>query len=121
MLSPISLLLSYRPLRASLTSGRCDRRILRPGFLDCERIVGVSRAEELLTLPVGELAERVASAQAEPGAGAVAAVCASLAAALVAMAATASCETWAEAGGVAAQAEALRRRAGSLASENASI
>ncbi len=80
--------------------------------------MGVSR-ENLLGLSVEDLLTRVATSRAEPGAGAVAAVCASLAAALLAMAAEAARDSWEEAGGAAAQAEALRRRTGALAGENA--
>jgi formiminotetrahydrofolate cyclodeaminase len=94
-------------------------RFLPTDSVDCERIAGVSRAEELLMLPVEEFAKRVASAEADPGAGAVAAVCASLAAGLVVMVAKGSHGSWTEAGGVAAQADALRRRTASLAGENA--
>ena len=57
-------------------------------------------------------------AEAEPGAGAVAAICAGLAAALVAMAAEPP-PRLARGGGTAAQAEALRQRVASRAGENA--
>ncbi len=74
---------------------------------------------DLLALPATELLAQLAGGEAEPGAGASAALCAAIAAALVAKAARASAGSWPEAAGMAAQAEALRARVTSLAAENA--
>jgi formiminotetrahydrofolate cyclodeaminase len=54
-----------------------------------------------------------------PGAGAVTAVVAAMAASLVELAARVSQETWSDAGGVIAQAASLRRRAAPMAAEDA--
>ena len=63
--------------------------------------------------------DELADASPAPGAGAVAAVTTAMAAGLLAMAARASRDAWADARGVAAQAEALRDRAAPLADLNA--
>ena len=75
--------------------------------------------DDLLAARVGELLERVAESDPEPGSGAIAGIALALAAALVAGAARASTESWSEARAAAAQAEALRGRAERLAVENA--
>ena len=71
-------------------------------------------ALDLLELPLREVADR-ARAGPLPGAGSVAAIVATLAAALTGMSARMSRESWAGARGAAAQAEALRARAERLA------
>ena len=63
--------------------------------------------------------DEIASAEILPGGGYVAAIALAMAAGLVAMAARMSHESWAEARGAAAQAEALRFRGVSLAERNA--
>ena len=63
--------------------------------------------------------DEIASAEILPGGGYVAAIALAMAAGLVAMAARISRESWAEARGAAAQAEALRFRGVSLAERNA--
>jgi methenyltetrahydrofolate cyclohydrolase len=75
-------------------------------------------SDDLLELPVEELLERLASETPTPGAGAVAALTAAMAAGLVGMVASASPE-WSENAGATAQAQALRRRLGPLAAANA--
>jgi formiminotetrahydrofolate cyclodeaminase len=69
----------------------------------------------LLDLRVQEFLDEVASARRTPGGGSVAAVVTAAAASLLAKVARASSEDWAEARGVAAQAESLRDRAAPLA------
>ena len=82
-------------------------------------MAGVRNApEDLLELPVARLLDRLASQAPTPGAGAVAALTAGMAAGLVGMVASASA-AWNEAAAVAAQAQALRRRLGPLAAANA--
>lgn len=68
---------------------------------------------------VGDLLDELASETRFPGGGAVAALVVAMAAGLCAMAARASRGTWADAGAVAAQAEALRARVTPLAQRNA--
>ncbi len=75
-------------------------------------------ADELLRLRFGELLDRLAAEGPTPGAGAVAALTAGMAAGLVGMVAGASLN-WGEAPAVAAQATALRRRLAPLAAANA--
>jgi formiminotetrahydrofolate cyclodeaminase len=75
-------------------------------------------ADELLRLRFGELLDRLAAEGPTPGAGAVAALTAGMAAGLVGMVAGASL-SWGEAPAVAAQATALRRRLAPLAAANA--
>jgi formiminotetrahydrofolate cyclodeaminase len=77
------------------------------------------RASSHLHLQLEELLGEVASADPAPGGGFVAGVTVALAAGLVTMAARLSGERWADAGGAAAQAEALRSRAAGLAERNA--
>ena len=74
----------------------------------------------LLDRPLAELLADLADPEPSPGAGSAAAVTTAMAAALLAMAARASRESWPEARSVAAQAEALRDRAAGLAELNAS-
>jgi formiminotetrahydrofolate cyclodeaminase len=64
----------------------------------------------LLDLPLREFLEEVASEKRTPGGGSVAALVTAAAAGLLAKVARASAETWAEARGIAAQAESLRDR-----------
>lgn len=70
-----------------------------------------------LTLPA--LLEELASPREVPGAGSALAAALALAAAVVQMAARLSPDSWADAAGVAAQAESLRERAGQLVDEDA--
>jgi formiminotetrahydrofolate cyclodeaminase len=74
----------------------------------------VSEAGDLLGLSVGELLEELASPSPVPASGSASALTAAMAAALVSMAARLAPD-WDEARGVAAQADALRVRAGRLA------
>ena len=73
----------------------------------------------LLHARVEELLEQLATGDPVPGAGAAAGIVVGMAAALCSMVARASTE-WDDAKGVAAQAEALRKRAAKLAHANAS-
>jgi len=73
----------------------------------------------VLSLPVEELLEELARDTPVPGAGPAAAFVTAAAAALTAMAARASRDSWPDAGGVVAQAESLRARAMRLAQEDA--
>jgi methenyltetrahydrofolate cyclohydrolase len=75
-------------------------------------------APPLLHARVEELLEQLASGDPIPGAGAAAGIVVGMAAALCSMVARASTD-WEEAKGVAAQAEALRKRAAKLAHANA--
>jgi formiminotetrahydrofolate cyclodeaminase len=70
-----------------------------------------------LSLPA--LLEELAAPREAPGAGSALAVALATAAAVVQMASRLSPESWADAAGVAAQAEALRERAASLVDEDA--
>jgi formiminotetrahydrofolate cyclodeaminase len=72
-----------------------------------------------LDRPLGEFLDELAEGEALPGGGAAAAVATAMAAGLLAMAARASRDSWPEARGVAAQAEALRDRAEPLAEADA--
>ena len=74
---------------------------------------------DFLILPLEDLLDQFARETRVPGAGPAAALSAATAAALVAMAARFSRDSWAEAGTTVAQAEALRRRALLLAREDA--
>ena len=76
-------------------------------------------ARDFLTLPIEELLDQFARETRVPGAGPAAALTTAAAAALVAMAARFSRDSWAEAGTTVAQAEALRRRALQLARDDA--
>src|SRR6266700_3024039 len=76
-------------------------------------------ARDFLTLPIDELLDEFARETRVPGAGPAAAIATAAAAALVAMAARFSRDSWAEASTTVAQAEALRRRALKLAREDA--
>jgi len=73
----------------------------------------------VLSLPVDELLDELARDTPVPGAGPAAALVTAAAAALTAMAARASRDSWPDAAGVAAQAESLRARAMRLALEDA--
>ncbi len=75
-------------------------------------------AEDLLDLRVSHLLERLPGGGPSPGSGAVAALSAALAAALVGMVARGSPD-WSEGRAAAAQADALRRRLAPLSGENA--
>ncbi len=74
---------------------------------------------ELLGLSVRDLIDRVAAETSTPASGSAAAVVATLAAALVGMAARFSRKVWPEAGGAVAQAQALQERAAPLAEADA--
>jgi formiminotetrahydrofolate cyclodeaminase len=71
-----------------------------------------------LDLPVRELLEETAAASVTPAGGAAAAVAVALAAALTAMAARFSRESWEGSEGAVAQAEAIRVRVEPLAAED---
>jgi formiminotetrahydrofolate cyclodeaminase len=73
----------------------------------------------VLSRPVEEFLDELARDTPVPGAGPAAALVTATAAALTAMAARASRDSWADAGGVVAQAESLRARAVRLAQEDA--
>lgn len=73
-----------------------------------------------LDLTVAELLDELAG-PVPPGGGSALGLTVAMAAAVVAMAARASKESWDAAGGVAAQAEALRARAAPLAQRDAEI
>ncbi len=73
----------------------------------------------MLSLPAEELLDELARGTRVPGAGPAAALVTAAAAALAAMAARYSQDSWDEAGAVIAQAESLRARAGRLAQEDA--
>jgi methenyltetrahydrofolate cyclohydrolase len=75
-------------------------------------------ADDYLDLRLGDFLDLSAS-QPAPGAGSAAAVTIALAASLVTKVARASRESWAEAGGVAAQACELQQRCPTLAREDA--
>ena len=71
--------------------------------------------EPLLDRSLARFLENLADRSPTPGGGSTAAVVTAMAAALLAMAARASTDSWAEARGVGAQAEALRDRVAPLA------
>ena len=73
----------------------------------------------LTALPLPALLEELAAPREVPGAGSALAVALATAAAVVQMAARLSPESWADAAGVAAQAEALLDRAAQLVDEDA--
>jgi formiminotetrahydrofolate cyclodeaminase len=73
----------------------------------------------LTGLPLPALLDELAAPHEVPGAGSALAVALASAAAVVQMAARLSPESWADAAGVAAQAEALRDRAATLVDEDA--
>ena len=73
----------------------------------------MSEPDDLLGLSVGELLDELASSAPVPGSGSASAIVAAMAAALVSMAARLASD-WEDAPGVAAQADALRVRAGRL-------
>jgi formiminotetrahydrofolate cyclodeaminase len=77
------------------------------------------RPRAFLEEPLSALIDDLAREGRVPGAGSVAAALLGMASAVVAMAARASRNTWREAGGAVAQAEALRRRALPLADADA--
>ena len=72
-----------------------------------------------MELTVDELLEEVASTRSVPAGGSVAAICATLAAALVAMCARLAGDHWEHAAGAAAQAESLRTRLAPMAERDA--
>lgn len=74
---------------------------------------------DLLDLSLRDFAEQLAASEGAPGAGSVAALTGASAAGLLEMAARTSEEEWDEAGGAAAQAEALRGRLLPLGVEDA--
>jgi formiminotetrahydrofolate cyclodeaminase len=74
----------------------------------------LSEAGDLLSLRVGELLDALASPSPVPASGSASALAAAMAASLVSMAARLAPD-WEDARGVAAQADALRVRAGRLA------
>lgn len=74
----------------------------------------MSETDDLLELRVSELLDQLASPSPVPASGSASALAVAMAAALVAMVARLAPD-WADAAGVAAQADALRVRAGRLA------
>jgi methenyltetrahydrofolate cyclohydrolase len=74
-----------------------------------------------LELTADEFLDSIAAAEPGPGGGAVAALTLAHAAALVKMAAQRSRDSWKEAPGAAAQAQALRRRAAQLVDPAAEV
>jgi len=80
----------------------------------------VASPRSFLDLTVAELLDELAG-PVPPGGGSALGLAVAMAAAVVAMAARASKESWDAAGGVAAQAEALRARAAPLAQRDAEI
>lgn len=76
-------------------------------------------SDELLELSVRDLVARVAAETSTPASGSASALVATLAAALVGMAARFSRAAWPEAGGAVAQASALQERAAPLAQADA--
>jgi formiminotetrahydrofolate cyclodeaminase len=72
-----------------------------------------------LDRPVGAFLDELAAREPVPGGGSAAAVAAAMGAGLLSMAARASRDSWPEAAGVAAQAEALRSRVEPLAQADA--
>jgi formiminotetrahydrofolate cyclodeaminase len=75
--------------------------------------------ESYLDLRLGDLLEQLSAEGQAPGGGSAAALAVSFAASLVAMAARCSTESWPEAGGIAAQALAIRGRSAELARTDA--
>lgn len=75
--------------------------------------------ESYLELRLDDVLERLAATDRGPGGGSAAALTVSFAASLVAMAARRSTGSWPEAGGIAAQALAIRARAVELAHADA--
>ena len=75
----------------------------------------------LLAAPLDQLLEAIAGEHKSPGGGVAAAVTAALAAAVLSMVARVSGEGWSEAGGMLAQAELLRARAGRLGEAEAQV
>jgi formiminotetrahydrofolate cyclodeaminase len=73
----------------------------------------------VLSLPTEELLAKLARGTRVPGAGPAAALVTAIGAALAAMAARSSVDSWADARAAVAQAESLRARAGRLAEEDA--
>jgi methenyltetrahydrofolate cyclohydrolase len=74
-----------------------------------------------LELTADEFLDSIAAPEPGPGAGAIAALTLAYAAALVTMAARRSRDSWKEAAGAAAQAQALRRRAAQLVDPAAEV
>lgn len=77
--------------------------------------------QNYLELRLDDFLERIATGEQAPGGGSAAALTVAIAAGLVAMVARCSRESWTEAGGVAAQALAIRDRAGPLANADAAV
>jgi formiminotetrahydrofolate cyclodeaminase len=75
---------------------------------------------DYLEMPLGEFLDRLAADTPAPGGGSAAALTVTFAAGLVAMVARHSKGSWADAGGIAAQAHRLQVRCAPLAQEDAS-
>lgn len=78
-------------------------------------------SERYLDLRLEDLLERLSAPGSAPGSGSAAAVTVAFAASLVAMTARCSKGSWTDAGGVAAQALAIRARAAELARTDADV
>jgi methenyltetrahydrofolate cyclohydrolase len=81
----------------------------------------VASGEAFLTTPLGEWLEALAARGPVPGGGSAAAVTGAIAASLVGMTARVSADGWADSGGIAAQADALRDRLAGLAEADATV
>jgi methenyltetrahydrofolate cyclohydrolase len=79
----------------------------------------VEPADDILAAPLGDVLGHIASEVPSPAGGSAAAIAVALGAGLTAMCARNSRETWAEARGATAQAEALRSRIEPLAQADA--
>ena len=77
--------------------------------------------DDLLALRVDELLSALAAGEPDPGSGSAAAIVVAMAASLLAKVARSAHESWPEAAGAAAQAQALRARATPLADADALV
>jgi formiminotetrahydrofolate cyclodeaminase len=82
-------------------------------------LIGGTAADDLLDVGIDDLLDSLAREDPAPGSGSVAALVVAMAAALAGKAARRSRDGWADAGGAAAQAHALRLRAAPLAISDA--
>jgi formiminotetrahydrofolate cyclodeaminase len=77
--------------------------------------------DDLVSLPLDQLLEELASARESPAGGSAAAAAVAMSAALVEMVAVRSRDQWADAAGAIAQARSLRARAAPLVQEDAEV